>query len=68
MLKLYIIEIWNSCIRKPNIVEELVRKEDAQSGFEDVTVSCVGCNCCADSTEHDQKVSISIFAAYGVKK
>ena len=46
----------------------VVGDSDAQAGFQDVTISCVGCNCCADSTEHDQKVSISIFAAYGVKK
>lgn len=45
-----------------------VEKWFLQAGFEDVTVSCVGCNCCADSTENDQKASISIFAAYGVKK
>lgn len=38
-----------------------------QAGFKDVTISCVGCNCCSDSKESEEKASISIFAAYGVK-
>ena len=37
------------------------------AGFKDVSISCVGCNCCSDSNEHDQKANISIFAAYGMK-
>jgi Methylase involved in ubiquinone/menaquinone biosynthesis len=38
-----------------------------QAGFKDVTISCVGCNCCSDSKNSEEKASISIFAAYGVK-
>jgi len=38
-----------------------------QAGFKDVTISCVGCNCCSGSKNNDETASISIFAAYGVK-
>lgn len=38
-----------------------------KAGFKDVTISCVGCNCCSDSKDSEEKASISIFAAHGVK-
>jgi ubiquinone/menaquinone biosynthesis C-methylase UbiE len=38
-----------------------------QAGFRDVTISCVGCNCCSDSIDSEEKANISIFAAYGMK-
>ncbi len=38
-----------------------------QAGFRDVTISCVGCNCCSDSKDSEAKANISIFAAYGIK-
>jgi len=38
-----------------------------QAEFKDIAISCVGCNCCSDSEDSDEKTSISIFAAYGVK-
>lgn len=39
--------------------------EDA--GFKNVSVNCVGSNCCADSKFGQSKASISIFTAYGEK-
>ncbi len=39
--------------------------EDA--GLKNVTVNCVGSNCCADSKCGCEKASISIFSAYGEK-
>jgi hypothetical protein len=38
-----------------------------QAGFKDVNISCVGCNCCSDAVNSNEKADISIFAAYGVK-
>ncbi|MFA9377253.1 MAG: class I SAM-dependent methyltransferase [Lachnotalea sp.] len=38
-----------------------------QAGFNEASVSCVGCNCCSDSKDSEDTASISIFAAYGVK-
>ena len=38
-----------------------------QAGFKDVSISCVGCNCCSDSKESVEKASVSIFAAYGIR-
>lgn len=37
------------------------------SGLKNVTVDCVGSNCCADSKCGSDKASISIFVAYGEK-
>ncbi|WP_297425584.1 class I SAM-dependent methyltransferase [Clostridium sp.] len=37
------------------------------SGLKNVTVNCVGSNCCADSECGCEKANISIFAAYGEK-
>ena len=45
-----------------------VMKWFQEAGFVDVSVSGVGCNCCSDSEGSDEKASVSIFAAYGVKK
>lgn len=39
--------------------------EDA--GLNNVTVNCVGSNCCSDSDNGCEKASISIFIAYGEK-
>ena len=39
--------------------------EDA--GFKNVNIACVGCNCCSDAKESNEKANISIFAAYGIK-
>lgn len=36
-------------------------------GLKNVSVNCVGSNCCADSKCGSDKASISIFAAYGEK-
>lgn len=36
-------------------------------GFKDISISSVGCNCCSDSVESEEKATISIFAAYGMK-
>ncbi|GKX66234.1 class I SAM-dependent methyltransferase [Inconstantimicrobium mannanitabidum] len=38
-----------------------------EAGFKNVTVDCVGSNCCADSKCGCSKASISIFVAYGEK-
>lgn len=37
------------------------------AGLENVTINCVGSNCCADSKCGCDKASISIFVAYGEK-
>ncbi|RII33491.1 class I SAM-dependent methyltransferase [Clostridium chromiireducens] len=37
------------------------------AGLENVTINCVGSNCCADSKCRCDKASISIFVAYGEK-
>ncbi len=37
------------------------------AGFTHAEVTCVGCNCCADSTDSEEEASISIFAANAVK-
>jgi SAM-dependent methyltransferase len=39
--------------------------EDA--GFKNINIACVGCNCCSDTKESNEKANISIFAAYGIK-
>lgn len=44
-----------------------VRDWFLQAGFKEVSLSCVGCNCCSDSINCEENASISIFAAYGVK-
>ncbi|KAB1439724.1 class I SAM-dependent methyltransferase [Candidatus Galacturonibacter soehngenii] len=38
-----------------------------EAGFKNVNISSVGCNCCSDSTNSEEKASISIFAAFGMK-
>lgn len=38
-----------------------------QAGFKEVSLSCVGSNCCADSNDKKEQAKISIFAAYGIK-
>lgn len=38
-----------------------------QAGFKEVTISCVGCDCCSDSETSEEKANISIFAAFGMK-
>lgn len=37
------------------------------TGLHNVTVNCVGSNCCSDSNSRCEKASISIFIAYGEK-
>ncbi|EHI98705.1 Methyltransferase type 11 [Clostridium sp. DL-VIII] len=54
-------DVWMGFDRN-NIIEWF---EDA--GLKNVTVNCVGSNCCTDSKCGCEKVSISIFAAYGEK-
>lgn len=36
-------------------------------GFLDVSISCVGCNCCSPSAKSTNIADINIFAAYGIK-
>lgn len=38
-----------------------------QAGFKSVEISCVGCNCCSDSSDGHEKAAVSIFAAFGIK-
>lgn len=38
-----------------------------EAGFINVNVTCVGCNCCADSEQSEDKANVSIFAAIGEK-
>lgn len=38
------------------------------AGFQDVSISCMGCNCCSEARDNDEKASVSIFAAYGLKQ
>ncbi len=54
-------DVWMGFDRN-NIIEWF---EDA--GLKNVTVNCVGSNCCADSKCGYEKTSISIFSAYGEK-
>lgn len=54
-------DIWMGFDRN-NIIEWF---EDA--GLKNVTVNCVGSNCCTDSKCGCEKASISIFVAYGEK-
>ncbi|EKQ53077.1 MULTISPECIES: class I SAM-dependent methyltransferase [unclassified Clostridium] len=37
------------------------------AGLQNVTINCVGSNCCSDSNSGCEKASISIFIAYGEK-
>lgn len=37
------------------------------TGFKNISITSVGCNCCSDSIENEEKATISIFAAYGMK-
>lgn len=54
-------DVWMGFDRK-NITKWF---EDA--GLKNVTINCVGSNCCADSKCGCAKASISIFVAYGEK-
>lgn len=54
-------DIWMGFDR--NTLKEWFEK----AGFKDINITCVGCNCCTNSIENDEKASVSIFAAYGVK-
>lgn len=38
-----------------------------QAGLKNISINCIGSNCCADSKCGCSKASISIFAAYGEK-
>lgn len=37
------------------------------AGFINVNITCVGCNCCSEAKESNEKANVSIFAAYGIK-
>lgn len=54
-------DVWMGFDRK------IIKKWFKDSNFKNITINCVGSNCCANSKCGSDKASISIFVAYGEK-
>lgn len=46
---------------------EIIGRWFKEAGLRNITVDCLGEDCCADSDESREKASISLFVAYGEK-